>query len=525
MDRREPSKASENARKRTRWTDSSPRWRDLVAAALSTATVLALAGCGSGNDPDSVTHSDSLFWPSSSSVNNAHRVRFWRLWNGAIHDHFYTASSEEAKAATLRYGFTREDFESIYVFDGPGDGRVPLYRYYSGLAGDHFYTTQGGGVGEIAPGYRFESVAAYVYTNPGDGRVRLYRYYSSVNSDHFYTTLSHGEATYPGHPHYALEAEEIWVYTSSEKPATSPPEVYFDSDTANWPPRLYNNPTITTLVDTMPPGVFVCPYYGQTDTLPLQQATLLRLPRRFSGVSTSAVTMFQPQPFSDPDGEPASFVNFSGRTIGTWLNSNLLTGNYGLVTFTPAARLATPVYPWAEVDSKLSLRWVMNVFRAGSTSPTTTPAYMVNYIVLQNPTTGARLWLGGRTYDMRGAESTWVGYDRGTQMGIVNGKLEPLNPIITLGPSSSTFQEAPWGTERIFDMVVTREGLRYALALFNQQRPAEAAAWPTDDTSLSQTQVIYFGLNPEIGGSNAQQKATLGATYRSIRLSKISGDL
>ncbi|MCB9655454.1 MAG: hypothetical protein H6729_15140 [Deltaproteobacteria bacterium] len=499
-----------------------------VACAISLLT-LTLTACGlTSKDSDSVIESDPLRWPFSSSASESTRVRFWRLWNGDIADHFYTTSSEEADGATLYYGFTREDFESIYVFDGPGDGRVPLYRYYSGLAGDHFYTTEGGGVQQIATtDYNLETIAAYVYTNSGDGRVRLYRYYSEVNGDHFYTTMSNGEPTYPGHPHYVLEAEQIWVYTSSDNPTTSPPEVYFDSDSSssNWPPRLYNNPTITTLVDTMPPGVFVCPYYGQTDTLPVQRSTYLSSPRRYSGVSTRAVTMFEPQSVSDPNNEPASFINFSGRTIGTWLNSYRLTGNYGLVTFTPAARLAAPVYPWAEAQSKLSLRWVMNVFRASSTAPFTTPAYMVNYIVLQNPSTGARLWLGGRTYDMRGAESTWVGYDQGTQMGIVNGKLEPGNPIITLGPSSTTFQDAPWGTERVFDMVVTRAGLRYALELFNQQRPAGAEPWPTDDASLSQLQVIYFGLNPEIGGSNAQQKATFGATYRSIRLSKIYDDL
>ncbi|MFY2564498.1 hypothetical protein ACN469_43320 [Corallococcus terminator] len=72
-------------------------------------------------------------------------------------------------------------------------GKVPLYRLYKGAVGDHFDTTswQERDIAIVTHGYGYEGIACYVFASQAEGTCPLYRLWSG--SDHFYT-LSWGEA-------------------------------------------------------------------------------------------------------------------------------------------------------------------------------------------------------------------------------------------------------------------------------------------------------------------------------------------
>ncbi|KAG6891438.1 hypothetical protein C0992_006697 [Termitomyces sp. T32_za158] len=119
--------------------------------------------------------------------NPANARPFYRLYNSAAVDHFYTLSANEAQAAT-GLGYRREGISS-YIFPNRAQGTVPLYRLYSASATDHFYTTSAAErTSAIGLGYTPEGIAGYIYPNNDCGGVPLYRLYSASGTDHFYTT-------------------------------------------------------------------------------------------------------------------------------------------------------------------------------------------------------------------------------------------------------------------------------------------------------------------------------------------------
>ncbi|KAG6906846.1 hypothetical protein DXG01_011725 [Tephrocybe rancida] len=109
---------------------------------------------------------------------------FYRLYNSAVVDHFYTVNTAELSAA----GYTSEGVSS-YIFTSSQPGTVPLYRLYSSGATDHFYTTSASERNSaIGQGYQSEGIAGYIFPSRNCGGVPFYRLYNSANTDHFYTT-------------------------------------------------------------------------------------------------------------------------------------------------------------------------------------------------------------------------------------------------------------------------------------------------------------------------------------------------
>ncbi|KGL63812.1 LodA/GoxA family CTQ-dependent oxidase [Polaribacter sp. Hel1_85] len=114
---------------------------------------------------------------------------FYRLYNGQIHDHFYTTSVSERDNAVKNLGYTFEEIACI-VYVPQIDGAMPLYRLYNGQIHDHFYTTsvseRDNAIKKL--GYTSEGIACYVYLSQIEGTIPLYRLYNGQIHDHFYTT-------------------------------------------------------------------------------------------------------------------------------------------------------------------------------------------------------------------------------------------------------------------------------------------------------------------------------------------------
>ncbi|KNZ77361.1 hypothetical protein J132_05789 [Termitomyces sp. J132] len=147
--------------------------------ALALAALLALASASPLEDRQSLA--------AGTCANPANARPFYRLYNRAVVDHFYTLSASEAQSAT-NLGYRREGISS-YIFPTSQRGTVPLYRLYSPSANDHFYTTSAAERNSaIGLGYNSEGVAGYIYPNANCGGVPFYRLYSPSGRDHFYTT-------------------------------------------------------------------------------------------------------------------------------------------------------------------------------------------------------------------------------------------------------------------------------------------------------------------------------------------------
>ncbi|CAA7264982.1 unnamed protein product [Cyclocybe aegerita] len=117
-------------------------------------------------------------------------VPLLRGYSGNWRDHFYTTSLDEMNNAVKNIGFTAEG-TAAYVFPGTtgSDGTIPFYRLFNGAHTDHFYTTTAGEVSSASRlGYDYEGIAGYIYQNANCGGVPLYRLYSGSSVDHFYTT-------------------------------------------------------------------------------------------------------------------------------------------------------------------------------------------------------------------------------------------------------------------------------------------------------------------------------------------------
>lgn len=83
---------------------------------------------------------------------------FFRLYNGSVQDHFYTADIFEADYAARNLGYRYEN-DTYQIFTQPKEGTVALHRFYNPSTGDHMYklTT------EPDLGYRYEKIAGYVF--------------------------------------------------------------------------------------------------------------------------------------------------------------------------------------------------------------------------------------------------------------------------------------------------------------------------------------------------------------------------
>jgi len=132
----------------------------------------------------------------------------FRYWQPDSKDHFYTADGNEIgvhnAGETGKHGYHSEG-TAFLVFGHPHPGLVPVYRYWHEANKDHFYTANVGEIGATNPGqvgnhgYKNEGVLGYVSPNAFHGGIPVYRYYQDASHDHLYTTnAAEIGATNPG---------------------------------------------------------------------------------------------------------------------------------------------------------------------------------------------------------------------------------------------------------------------------------------------------------------------------------------
>lgn len=111
-------------------------------------------------------------------------VRLYAMDDASTHDNLYTTDRSERDAIHHRRphctlsaekcsGLRSDYVPWMFVYDGPGPGRVPLYRFYNGRF--HFFSTdmrEG-----LDAGYKYEHVTAYVLLEPAEGTRPVYRYH------------------------------------------------------------------------------------------------------------------------------------------------------------------------------------------------------------------------------------------------------------------------------------------------------------------------------------------------------------
>merc|ERR1711916_396115 len=122
-----------------------------------------------------------LPWEQSVS-----KVPFYRYYNKATRDHFYTTRKEVLDGG--RQGWQYQGLTG-YCLKTNTKGAVPLYVYFNTRINDHFYTTDFNQLGKGGKyGWKYEGIECYIYKKPTQGAVPLYRYYNGEVHDHYYTS-------------------------------------------------------------------------------------------------------------------------------------------------------------------------------------------------------------------------------------------------------------------------------------------------------------------------------------------------
>ncbi|KAJ8503199.1 hypothetical protein ONZ45_g11084 [Pleurotus djamor] len=115
-------------------------------------------------------------------------IPFYRAFQPAVANHFYTTNQGEMDFATTWHGYQRE-VDAGRIFASEASGTVPLYRLWNAAVNDHFYITDAMiKDNAIRQGYRDEGIAGYVLKSASCGSVPLHMLYSGAQKDHFYTT-------------------------------------------------------------------------------------------------------------------------------------------------------------------------------------------------------------------------------------------------------------------------------------------------------------------------------------------------
>ena len=101
--------------------------------------------------------------------------------------HFYTTNINEIGTANWTphtlgcNGYTAQGIQ-CHIHTTQEKGTVPFYRYYNGAVYDHFYTTNPQEIGSVVPGlvgqilngYTSQGIIGYCYLQPSTGTVPLY---------------------------------------------------------------------------------------------------------------------------------------------------------------------------------------------------------------------------------------------------------------------------------------------------------------------------------------------------------------
>jgi len=170
-------------------------------------------------------------YPTNSEQPPKDSVKFYRLYNSKVDDHFYTTNKAEADKATKSYGYKLEGIACyVYATDSKpySVGKAKLYRLYRPSTQHHLYTTDDkeAEYARMHYGYKREGVACRVYpSNEKDinDTIAFYRLYNPKVDDHFYTT-NKSEANYAvSHYGYTYEGVACYVYATNDYPYGSVP--------------------------------------------------------------------------------------------------------------------------------------------------------------------------------------------------------------------------------------------------------------------------------------------------------------
>jgi len=120
----------------------------------------------------------------------------YRYYHEGVKDHFYTTNNEEI-GTTVPGGEGKLGYKSeglgFQIFTHHHHGLKPVYRYYHAKIHDHFYTANSEEIGTTESGkagnhgYICEGILGYISPVNFSGSIPVYRYYSNGDTDHFYT--------------------------------------------------------------------------------------------------------------------------------------------------------------------------------------------------------------------------------------------------------------------------------------------------------------------------------------------------
>ncbi|KAL0950182.1 hypothetical protein HGRIS_010175 [Hohenbuehelia grisea] len=156
-------------------------------------------------------------------------VNFYRSYNGAGVDHFYTTNEAEWNGAVAG-GWAKEGV-AARIMNKQVHGSVPLYRLYQAQFINHFYTTNAAERQTAITTHKYndEGIAGYVFPDGRCGTKPLYRMYQHqipngnvypgrvyggyrITSDHFYTTDANERNNAVGKLYYADEGVVGYVF-------------------------------------------------------------------------------------------------------------------------------------------------------------------------------------------------------------------------------------------------------------------------------------------------------------------------
>ncbi|KAJ7206895.1 hypothetical protein GGX14DRAFT_456956 [Mycena pura] len=120
----------------------------------------------------------------------ANAVPYYRSYNPAVVDHFYTTDVALVSQAIAVAAYTLQEVAAM-VFVTNEESTVQLFRLFSPGATDNFYTTSTTEVNSaLQNGYALVTFepTTFIYPTQICGSVPFYRLFSATGLDNFYTT-------------------------------------------------------------------------------------------------------------------------------------------------------------------------------------------------------------------------------------------------------------------------------------------------------------------------------------------------
>ncbi len=163
--------------------------------------------------------------PAEAELSVALQETF-RFYNTRTGAHFFTTSTTERDSVLRHSPHFQYEGVAFYTSATQAPGLKPVYRFFGLDSGVHFYTISEAEKNHIEtnlPRLHYEGVAYYASQVASSDVSALTRFYVPSRGFHFYTA-SAGEAASirATNPMYAWEGMGYYVWTSRDKPPTSP---------------------------------------------------------------------------------------------------------------------------------------------------------------------------------------------------------------------------------------------------------------------------------------------------------------